>query len=161
MLEPQIIPFSTRGQFEALVLQCLERAHLRLQLFDPDFSSWPFNSATAIAHLRKFLLSNKKGKLEIVMHKTGHLERACPRFMRLLADFPTMIECRVTQKNLAQLTDSFCIADALHIVRRFHADHFRGEAAFDSPPSTQLSADRFADIWLASEPGLHANILGL
>jgi hypothetical protein len=54
-------------------------------------------------------------------------ERDAPRFLRLLGLRP-LIEVRRTSPQLRQLTDSFCIADQRDIVRRFHADHFRGEA---------------------------------
>jgi hypothetical protein len=68
---------------------------------------------------------------------------------------------RRSSQQLRQLTDSFCIADQRHIVRRFHADHFRGEAVFDSPEDTQIALERFITIWLESWAGLYANSTGL
>ena len=81
--------------------------------------------------------------------------------LRLLHDFGHLIECRLTSKQLRQLTDSFCIADRRDIVRRFHADHLRGEAVFDAPADIEPYAERFDTIWLESVPGLQANTTGL
>ncbi|MET3133813.1 hypothetical protein AAKU55_004103 [Oxalobacteraceae bacterium GrIS 1.11] len=151
--------FSSRHAFEEQLKQCVSRAHLRLQVFDPDFSLWGLGSSEFDAILRPFLLG--KGRLELIAHNNAFLERQCPRFLRLLKEFNHLIECRVTSKNLRHLTDSFCIADGLHIVRRFHCDHMRGEAVFDGPAATEVSAERFSGIWSESEPGLHVSTTGL
>ncbi|HAT32300.1 MAG TPA: hypothetical protein DCW29_16060 [Janthinobacterium sp.] len=130
-----------------------------MRCFDPDFALWGLGTPEVEAALRRFLLG--QGKIELVAHDNTHLERYCPRFLRLLKDFSHAIECRVTNRSLRQLTDSFCIADEVHIVRRFHCAHLRGEAAFDSPDATSVSAERFAGIWTETEAGLHAGISGL
>ncbi len=151
--------FSTRLEFDAQLRALLARANVRLQMFDPDFALWQLGSAEVDAALRRFLAGH--GTIALVTHQNGNLERNCPRFMRLLKQFSHAIECRVTGKNLRHLTDSFCIADNQHIVRRFHSEHMRGEAVFDAPPATKISAERFDAIWLEADPGLHATTLGL
>ena len=99
--------------------------------------------------------------LRLALHDPAHLEREAPRFLRLLRDYAHGIECRRTPRALRELTDSFCIADDLHIVRRFHSDHLRGEAAFDAPQQTELSRLRFDAIWAESQPGLQSSVTGL
>ena len=81
--------------------------------------------------------------------------------MRIRKDYGHKIECRVTSRSLRHLTDSFCIGDGIHIVRRFHCDHMRGEAAFDAPSATEISLERFAGIWAESFSGLHPTTTGL
>ncbi|MFD2272867.1 hypothetical protein ACFS07_21515 [Undibacterium arcticum] len=54
------------------------------------------------------------------------------------------------------LTDSFCVADGINTVRRFHAGHFRGEAAFDSAAGAVICVERFSAIWAESRPVLHS-----
>lgn len=158
-MERQLTEFSSRQAFQEQLLVCLARARLRLQLFDPDFALWGLGTPQADALLRRFLSGH--GRIELVAHSNTHLERDCPRLMRLLKDFSHAIECRVTNKSLRQLTDSFCIADGEHIVRRFHCDHLRGESVLDGPADTQLYAERFAAIWTETEPGLHVSTTGL
>ncbi len=158
-MDKQVFHFSSRSEFEQHLRLCLARGHLRLRLFDPDFALWGLGSTEVDATLRHFLLGN--GRIELVAHSNALLERQCPRLLRLLTQFNHLIECRVTSKNLRHLTDSFCIADDLHVVRRFHCDYPRGEAVFDSEADTSLCAERFGGIWAESHPGLHASTAGL
>lgn len=157
--QPSASRFDTRAQFSAQLRAVIARAQLGLQLFDPDFSVFPLGEADVEAQLRRFLTGG--GALQLVLHRSDHLERHCPRLLRLIRDFSHRIECRATPPNLRQLTDSFCIADGRHIVRRFHADHMRGEAAFDNPAACEVSAERFAALWLESRPTLSSSVTGL
>ena len=158
-MDKQTRAFSSRLEFEQLLQLCLSRARLQLQMFDPDFALWQLGSSANDAILRQFLSGG--GTLQLVAHSNARLERDAPRFLRLLKDYGHAIECRLTHKNLRQLTDSFCIGDARDQVRRFHADHLRGEAVFDSPPDTQVCEERFLAIWKESSPGLHVSTTGL
>ncbi len=151
--------FSTHREFETLLLDCIARSHLRLQMFDPDCAVWPLGNSEFDAALRTFLGGG--GKIELAVHDSSHVAQHYPRFMRLLKDYGHAIECRVTGKNLRHLTDSFCVGDGKQLVRRFHSDHLRGEAVFDDAPSAQLSLERFGAIWIEADPGLHATTLGL
>jgi hypothetical protein len=151
--------FTTRLEFEAQFRDCIARSGTSLQLFDPDFSVFPLGASDVDAALRRFLTDG--GTLELAMHRSAHIERHYPRFQRLLKDFGHRAECRVTGKHLHHLTDSFCIGDRMHIVRRFHSEHLRGEAAFATPAATEISLERFAAIWLEAAPALHPSTTGL
>lgn len=159
MDEPLATRFDTRREFGALWRQCIARSHGVLQLFDPDFALFALGASDVDAALRAFLSGG--GSMQLAMHRSELIAREHPRFMRLLRDFGHRIECRATPPDLRQLTDSFCIGDAVHIVRRFHSDHLRGEAAFDAPAATELSLERFGAIWLEARPCLHPTVTGL
>ena len=159
MAEPVRLQFDTRRDCEAQFRECLAKAASTLQVFDPDFAIFPLGESGVDALLRAFLA--RGGILQLAMHSPGHIERHYPRFVRLLRDYAHAIECRATSRALHQLTDSFCIADGIHIVRRFHSDHMRGEAAFDSPDATEIARERFAAIWAESRPALHPATTGL
>jgi len=152
-------PFDSRTQFEALLMDCFSRARLTLRMFDPDYAWWKLGHSQTDAVLRKFLHGG--GRLLLVAHSNAQLQRDAPRFLTLLQDYSHRIECRLTSKSLKQLRDSFAVADEIHIVRRFHSDHFRGEANFDDPSSTQTSLERFEGIWAETLPGLQADATGL
>jgi hypothetical protein len=159
MDEPVAARFSTHLEFGARLRECIARSHASLQLFDPDFRVFPLGQADVDAALRQFLAGG--GAIELAMHRSEHIARAYPRFVRLLKDFSHRIACRATPVSLHQLTDSFCIGDRIHIVRRFHSDHMRGEAAFEAPLATEISLERFNAIWLESLPCLHPTTTGL
>lgn len=156
---PVLLPFSSHREFEAHWRECIARSHLTLQLFDPDFSVFPLGASDIDAALRHFVAGG--GHLQLAMHRTGYIEQHYPRFLRLLKDFGHRIECRVSGKGVQHLTDSFCIGDGVHIVRRFHSDHMRGEAAFSHPEATEVSLDRFEQVWTDATPGLHPTTTGL
>jgi hypothetical protein len=155
----EILRFDTRAEFQRQLRAAMERARVSLDMFDPDFSLFMLGDADIDAMVRRFLQGG--GTMRLAMHEVKHIERNAPRFLRLLRDHSHRIECRVTNRGIRQLTDSFCIADELHIVRRFHSDHLRGEAAFDAPQETEVPRERFAAIWEESQPGLHPTVTGL
>jgi hypothetical protein len=159
MAEPTILRFDTRAEFQRLLAEVLARAQVSLDLFDPDFALFRLGDPDVDAVLRRYLVGG--GQVRLAMHGSAHIERHFPRFLRLLRDHGHRIECRITHKGIRQLTDSFCIADATHLVRRFHSDHLRGEAAFDAPQEADVPRERFAAIWEESKPGLHPTTTGL
>jgi len=155
----RVVRFSSRGEFAQQVVDCIGRARRTLDLFDPDFALFNLGSVELDKMLRAFLRDG--GRLRLAMHRTAHLERDCPRFIRLLRDFSHQAECRVTSRPLHQLTDSFCIGDDVDVVRRFHSDHLRGEAAFGMPGAPDICHERFGGIWDESCAALHPTITGL
>ena len=158
MTAPEPVPFDTRAAFQGHLGDVLARARATLVMFDPDFTLFRLGAPEVDVILRRFLHAG--GRLRLVLHDPAHLEREA-RFLRLLKDYAHAIECRRTPRSLRALTDSFCIADDLHIVRRFHSAHLRGEVAFDAPQHTELSRLRFDAIWAESQPGLQASVTGL
>jgi hypothetical protein len=154
-----ILRFDTRAEFQRQLRAVLARGHQALDLFDPDFSLFQLGDADTDAILRRFLQGG--GRLRLAMHASAHLERNAPRFQRLLRDYAHLAECRLTSRSIRQITDSFCIADGVHLVRRFHSDHLRGEAAFDAPAETELPRERFSAIWEDSQPVMNPTITGL
>jgi hypothetical protein len=151
--------FDTRAAFQQQLDEVWARARATLVMFDPDFTLFRLGAPDVDAALRRFLHAG--GRLRLALHDPAYLEREAPRFLRLLRDHAHGIECRRTPRALRALTDSFCIADDLHIVRRFHSDHLRGEAVFDAPQQTELSRLRFDAIWAESQAGMQASVSGL
>jgi hypothetical protein len=155
----RVVRFSSRGEFAQQLQGCIGHARRTLDLFDPDFALLNLGSVELDKMLRAFLHGG--GRLRLAMHRTTHLERDCPRFIRLLRDLGHQVECRVTSRPLRQLTDSFCIGDDVDVVRRFHCDHLRGEAAFGIPGASDICRERFLGIWDESSPALHPTTTGL
>jgi len=159
MAEPHIEAFDSRAGFQRALRALLAQSFVTLDLFDPDFALFQLGSLESDAALRRFLRAG--GRLRLAMHVAGHIERHEARFVGLLRDFGHRIECRVTLRSLRQLTDSFAIGDGLHVVRRFHSDHLRGEAAYDAPQEVELPRERFEAIWAESQAGLQPTTTGL
>ena len=158
-MEPRAIPFDTRRDCEAQFVAMVATAQHSLCLFDPDGAVFALGATHVDAALRAFL--QRGGTLHLALHSPAHIERHFPRFLRLLRDYGHACECRQTPKNLRQLTDSFCIADERHVVRRFHSDHMRGEANIDDPRAVDVPRHRFDAIWEESRTTLHPTTTGL
>ncbi len=159
MHEASATRFDTRKEFDAHLRSCLQAAERTLDLFDPDFAVFGLWSSDVDILLRAFLA--RGGVLRLAMHSPAHIERQYPRLLRLLRDYSHLVECRATPKALHNLTDSFCIVDRRHVLRRFHSDHMRGEMAFDIPESVDIPLHRFDAIWAESRPTLQPTITGL
>ncbi|UVW27781.1 hypothetical protein [Massilia sp. H6] len=159
MQEARSLRFDTRAELALQWQACLAAAHTRLDLFDPDFAVFALGTSEVDAALRTFFA--RGGVLRLALHSPAHVERHYPRFLRLLRDFSHRAECRATPQALHHLTDSFCIADNRHVVRRFHSDHLRGEAAFDSPGAVEVPRQRFDAIWDDSFLTLQSTKTGL
>lgn len=159
MSEPALTRFDTRRELEAQWYALLNRAQGRLDLFDPDFRDWPLGTPDTEARLRAFLHAG--GTLRLALHATAHIERHCPRFLRTVRDYSHRVECRQSPRSLRHLSDSFALADGLHVVRRVHCDHMRGEAAFDAPAAAELPAHRFEALWEESHLTLAPSVTGL
>jgi hypothetical protein len=151
--------FSSRLEFEEQISRCLARASERLDLFDTDFSLWQLGTAAMDGELRRFLTG--KGRIRMLAHDASYLKQHCPRFLRLLRDFSHAIECRIIHPSERHLTDSFCIGDEQHLVRRFHRDHPRGEAVFDDRANASICSERFNDTWRLSTAAIDVGVTGL
>lgn len=147
-------PFDTRSGFQQHLASCISAAQHTLCLFDPDFASWELGSSHMDAALRRFL--HDGGQLQLVAHQGQPLERTAPRFLRLIQAYQHRVALRRTHPALRQLSDSFCLADQSHLVRRFHSDHFRGEYSVNDGAEVKIYHDRFITIWLDSAAGLLA-----
>lgn len=155
-MEPVVAArFTSELEFGTRFRECIARSSTCLQLFDPDFRVFPLGLSDVDAALRQFLANG--GRMQLAMHRSDRIERAYPRFLRLLRDFGHLIECRVTGRQLHALTDSFCIGDGVHLVRRFHSDHMRGEAAYNAPAAAEISLARFHAIWVESSFNLRTD----
>lgn len=159
MDEAQVIPFSSRTEFAQQLHGAMARAQRTLDLFDPDFALFGLGTSEVDKILRDFL--RQGGRMRLVMHRTTYIERDCPRFIRLLRDLGHQVECRLTSRSLRLLTDSFCIVDDVDVVRRFHSDHARGEAAVGVAGAADICMERFAGIWVESKLALHPTTTGL
>ena len=159
MGEPAITRFDTRSALQAQWRALLDRAIHRLDLFDPDFVHYPLGAPDVEAALRAFLRGG--GLLRLALHDPTYIERACPRFLGIVRYYSEQVECRRSPRSLRHLSDSFALADGLHVVRRFHCDHMRGEAAFDAPAEVELPAYRFDALWEESTATLSPTVTGL
>lgn len=159
MDDDRVMHLDSRAQYAEQLAALIARSQASLHMFDPDAAIFPLGNKDIDALLRHFL--RRGGTLQLALHSAAYVERHYPRFLRLAQDFSHLVSVRLTPRTLHTLSDSFCIGDGVHLLRRYHSDHLRGEAVFDAPLSTEISVERFGAIWSDSLPGLATSTTGL
>lgn len=159
--EPEYRRFASEGEFQAAVDRLLEQPGRELRIFDPDFAALRANSPARIARLERFLRASRTRRIQIVVHRTGHLTRHCPRMMGLLKLFNHAMQINQTHEEIRSLQDAFIVLDAGHYLRRPVAEHFRGTLGLHDETEALAMRSRFTEIWAASFPGVSSTALGL
>lgn len=153
--------FDTYAGYRQALAQVVALAEDRIVVFDPDLSETGLESSSSTAILTRFLGAERRTRLHIVLHRTSHVERQCPRLLALMRRHSHAIDLRQTPDDLRQLTDCFVVADARHGVIRFHADHPRGKLLLNHEVEVANWQRRFDDLRDLSSPALPPTTLGL
>lgn len=153
--------FDTYHDYRQAVADLIALAQERIVLFDPDLQETGLESSAGAASLQRFVGARSGRRLQIVLHRSDHAARHCPRLLSLLRYYGDAIEVRQSPEDLRQLTDCFVLADGRHGVVRFHADHARGKFLVHQEHEIGAWQRRFDDLWELSSPALAATTLGL
>jgi len=131
-----------------------------LRIFDRSLGR-DYNSVERTDRLGAFLLADRRNRLLIVVHEPEGIRRECPRLVSLQRRFGHSVFIHRTQSLARKVSDPFCIADASHYARRFHADQPRGVLALNDFDGAAELVRRFEEIWEASQPAVSGTTLGL
>ncbi len=156
-----IKPINGIAELSLAIDEIIAAAARRIVIFDRDLAEGGYNTAQRFNRLKVFLLSNRRNRIDIALHKTDNLERDCTRMMILLRQFPDAISIHHTLPEAKRVHDGFVIADGIHYVHRFHFDRPRAQLAFNDESNAGLLQRRFDEIWGYTEPTAAATILGL
>lgn len=159
-LEPNVILHGEQ-LFAAGIDLIIERATREILIFDRDMSSGGYSSPARADALQSFLARDRQNKLMVLLHDTDFLAHRCPRMMRLLQLFSHAVTIHKTGEGAHSAQDSFILADGLHYLHRFHADHARFRYGLDNAAAVQPLKDRFDQILETSTRTISATTLGL
>lgn len=138
----------------------LALARSTVRVFDIDLAHMGWNTP-ARSHTLGGFLRRPEARLQLIVHDTRYLERACARLCNLLLRHAATFEIRRTGAAARRAMDPLMIVDDRHFVHRFHIDHARAVIAIDQPASARPLIERFDEIWESGEPGVQATVLGL
>lgn len=153
--------FDTYQGYRLALMEVVALAQTRIVVFDPDLSETELESLQGAAALARFLAARRGAQLQVVLHRSEHVERYCPRLLTLLRRHAHAIDMRRTPPDLRQITDCFAIADGRHGVIRFHADHPRGKLLLNCENEVADWQRRFDELRDLSTPTLAPTTLGL
>ena len=137
----------------------MARNHIRV--FDQDLAQTGWNSALRADRIAAFLRAVRGRRIDIIVHDTRYIERACPRLVSLLRSFSYAMTILKTGDEAKVATDPLVIVDGLHYLHRFHFEQPRATLGIAQPEQTQPLANRFDEIWATGEPGISGTVLGL
>jgi hypothetical protein len=157
---PLHTPLNGNAEIEAALDDIFERAQKSVRIFDQALGRG-YNTIKRYESLRRFLLQNRRNRLQIVVHDTRDLDRNCPRLLNLLRQHAHAVSIHETHQAAKSVYDPFAIVDDRHHVHRFHHEQARGLKVVDDPIATHSFIERFGEIWEASFPSVSATTLGL
>jgi hypothetical protein len=159
--QPRRTIIGSRGEYLAAFDELIAVTRRELRIFDPDCGQLDMNSPGRHEQLRQFLLASRDNRLFVVVHDPEHLERHCPRMLRLFAEFSAAIAIHQTEGEAARAQDCFVLADMEHFVRRPVAAQPRGVYCVNEYQDARSFRERYDEIWQSSVPAISATTLGL
>lgn len=148
------------SEYESAIDRLLGLALSRVRVFDRRLTR-EYNAAPRIALMRAFLLANSANRIAIVVHEPGNIRVECPRLVSLQRQFGHALSIHRTQSLARGVYDPFCVVDGSHLARRFHFNSMRGVLTLNDADQAGELAQRFEEIWAASQPAVTGTTLGL
>lgn len=153
--------FDTYEGYRQAVASVVDLAESHIAVLDPDLKETRLESVRGTAALARLLAARRDARVRLVLHRTDHVERDCPRLLALLRRQSHAIDIRQTPPDLRQITDCFVLADGRHAAIRFHADHARGKLLLHQVQEVGDWQRQFDELWDLSSPVLAPTTLGL
>lgn len=149
------------SEHDSSLQKVLSLVSTTLCVFDEDLSKLKLERLEHADALHRFLLSDKRNFLRIVLKDSEHFLRHSPRLIKLLSVFGqnmSVVEC---PQHLRSLNDSLLIADGRHALIRFHKDSVRSKLIVDSTGDCKPYANRFEEIVKEGGQPVRTSALGL
>ena len=159
--EPRVVELDTIAAQTVAIDELIALARHRIQVFDQDLSQTGWSSSARADRLAAFLRGIRGRRLDIIVHDTRFLERACPRMLDLLRNYGHAMTVYQTGAEAKIATDPLLIVDGVHYLHRFHFERPRAAFGVSQPEQTKPLASRFEEIWATGEPGVTGTVLGL
>jgi len=159
--EPRLVELDTVAAQAVAIDELIALARHRIQVFDQDLSQTGWSSSARADRLAAFLRGIRGRRLDIIVHDTRFLERACPRMLDLLRNYGHAMTVYQTGAEAKIATDPLLIVDGVHYLHRFHFERPRAALGVSQPEQTKPLASRFEEIWATGEPGVTGTVLGL
>ena len=147
----------TREALHGGVLQVIHSARHELLICSPALDVALFNSTALSDALSRFLAGRAQNRARIVVEDTEHMLLSCTRLVELARRLSDLLQIRRLGEAHHGMTELFVVADRESCLRQ--PDLGRTNATLDmaTPRLAAPLAQRFDEIWDASEPapGLH------
>src|SRR5262249_9216341 len=155
---PRMAEIGSVAEQAAAIDELIALAQRRIRVFDQDLSQAGWNQTSRADRLAQFLRDARGRRLDIIVHGTHYIERACPRLLGLLRTYSFAVTIYRTGAGAKLATDPLVIVDDRHYLHRFHFEQARAAMGVNQPDQTRPLAARFEEIWATGEPGVNATV---
>lgn len=147
----------TRDGLRAAQLELVGSARRELRIATPALDAALYSGAAMTEALGRFIAAHARNRLRVVVEDTEHMLQSCTRFVELARRFSDLLVVRRLGEPHRGLRELIMVAD--HDGCLYQPDVALVDATLDlrSPKHAGALAQRFDEIWAASEPapGLH------
>jgi hypothetical protein len=151
----------SRGDAERAIDAVIAAARQVICVFDVHLSQRGFNAPKRVAVLQTFLAQSRDSQLRIVLHQTEKLHADAPRLIHLQKQYPMKVHIHRTLEAARHAADPLVIADDHSFWHQMQFEQPRSALQLYSAAETAPWAQRFNDIWEASETAVSPTTLGL
>lgn len=154
--------FDTYAAYHGHVLDLLQRARRSLLVFDPDLAQTGFESAAGIEALDALACAAaREDSIRILLATPQHVERHCPRLLRLVERHGQRMRIRILADAAAPPDACFIVGDGETLVARFHRDRARGKHIHGPSAEASRYTAQFETMWIAARSGPTGAPLGI
>lgn len=159
---PREAVFDTYTAYRAHLLDSVRHAEHSLLIFDHDLAQTGLEDAEGVEALDALARAAAgEERIRILVRTPEHIERHCPRLLRLVERFGPRIRIKVVGEGVALPDACFAVADSQGLVIRFHRDRPRGKRIDGANPETARYAAQFETIWVCAKNGPTGAPLGI
>lgn len=142
----------TAADCAAAALRLLGAARERVRILPQCADLRYLTDEAAITALRALLLRNRRARLEMLLPPDLARDDQGRPLWDLACRLTSSIAVHRLADEDAQLTEAWLTVDQRGYLHRPQAERLHGQASLDQPPRARDLNQRFASLWLASEP---------
>lgn len=158
---PEIVFDGLHAWREHLLLG-LASARRQVSVYDRNLVETGLAGKMACTLLQTLLQIDAPTAVRIVLLDTDHVERECPRLLRLAGQFSHRFGFRVApEQAIEKYQQPFLLVDDDLLVLRFHHDNPRGKRHDAGSADIARYREAFEELWQLSAPGPSGTPLGL
>lgn len=156
-------PFDTYAAWQTAVGEVIASAEHEVLIYDSDLSACGLETAVGVAALGALLQRSSAAlAVRVLLGSADHLERHCPRLLRLIGQYTPRIRVRVLREDGPDAAQHcLALADGQHLAIRFHRDGARGKHVSGDPVGSAALLAQFETMWISAGDGPNGLPLGI
>ncbi len=149
---------SGRSAWQQAITELLMAPGPTVSMYSPDYADWPLNQLELIKALDAWGLQRQHPAIRMLARRFDVVQRDQVRFAQWRVRFSHLIDCRELPEDLPAPAECLLLPDR-GLEARPSDGHRR--ASVCSGGRLHAAFERFDQVWVLSNPGFPAHVLGL